>query len=231
MDLRDELKEKPFRFSKESKDFLTEDPVLLVANPPPQTYSSLSEIPTDLLTSVQGTSFFATLKLLDEDVGNAGWFLNRLRIPGSPMNPDTQRVTLAILHGIHAYATSTSQQTISFTAPLPTRFRSTIAYFTTIKHKSDIIQHMDDIFTTMKRRYLHQNESNEELMIRDVLESLTNPTQFMKSSFFKTPKGSGPIPSTEQEWDTETVHDPYVTRINPYAIDIYPTISSVLGKR
>ncbi len=220
-DIRTVLKDKPFRFSKTATDFLHQtlddvniDPVLLVDTPTNATYKTLSEIPNDLLSSVRGVSFFAAIKALEEkeDVGNAEWFLNRLRIPGKfeGANPDTQRIVLALLHGLHAYFASKSKDAPVLGSPLPTRFQYAIQKY---EADSTLVIPIQTILTKLIKHYL--NNTNEEIVgsVSEFIREMKNPVDFLKNNFFKVKTGKSIPVERERVFDTATVRDFYVQRI------------------
>ncbi len=223
----------PYQFTSDPAAFLqsptanaSQTPWLLVKSPDTRTFPSLAEIPHTLLASVQGISIAATIKLLlESDVGNNGWFLDRLRLPGalrsSTVNSATQQVILALLHGIHAYFVASHESGVPpITAPLPTRFQFVVNSATdTFLNKKNT----EAYFTLLKRQFLNQNERDDEVQIRELMRLLrTKPAELLKHPFMRAPTGPFPI-QTEQKnvGDTETVKDFYVAAV--------PSIYDILG--
>lgn len=172
--------------------------------------------------NIRGVSFFAALKALDMD--DAPWYINHLRIPGKSnikdVNPGTQKVVLAILHGLHAYFASTDPKAPSLRTPLPTRFRYVLGKFI---DSGDYVQSVERIFNIMKRQYLNHEDKDGELQIRGLINALKTPTEFINNEYFTLKTGKTPINIMDRSGDTETVRDIYVARI--------PLATVVLGRR
>ncbi len=231
--IQEVLGRQPYRFSSDPAKFLQEtranallEPWLLVPQSNTNTFPTLAQIPQNLLTSIQGVSIAAAIKLLTEsDVGNNGWFLDRLRLPGSTgnsaINTDTQKVIIALLHGIHAYFVGSKTKGVpSFTTPLPTRFHFVVSNATDgfLNQKN-----VEDFFTNLKRRFLNQAETDDELQIRGLINLLQgDPANLLNTKFMKNPSGANPVPTQETDVpDTETVKDFYIRTL--------PSIHTVLG--
>jgi hypothetical protein len=173
--------------------------------------------------SIRGVSFFAALKALDMEKAKAPWYVDHLRLPGTRtgVNPDTQKIVLALLHGLHAYFASNDKAAPSLRDPLPTRFRYVVDTFNKLKDQS-VKTSVDRVFTVMKRQYLNTNEQDDELQILGLMDALKTPVKFLNNQFFNIKTGTVPISITERDVpDTQTVRDFYVRKI--------PLMSEILG--
>lgn len=218
-DIREVVKRKPYRLSKNTQDFLSDtiEPVFLADAS--GTFSKLAEIPTEILNSIRGVSFFAVIKALEE-VGANGWFLDRLRLPGTliGVNPDAQRVVLAMIHGLHAFFASSDPVAPKLTSPLPTRIRYVLNF--TINTADRLV--IQRIYSKLIREYLKQPEDSIKLDLDNFIKGLKTPIEFINHEFLKSKTGSSPVALEDDRGkDTDTVRDFYVQRI-PLINDILP---------